>query len=290
MEENKTIDFNAKEEISKEFALSQEILDNDFVQTVLAIPDEMVEALRDILIENFADTFKDPMTRLQLTKEMAQFSNMTLEQLDKVAEDSVREIEKLDTTDEKKDIIRQFTVLMWATIREITFFGPQAISVDMIQCRERGDVPLPRYMKEGDSGMDVYALEDYDIGPGETVLIPTGIQVSIPKGYEIQVRNKSGMAHKTKLRVANAVGTIDRGYLDEIGVLIENIEPKIKDIEIEDEKVKSIEYGKSYLIEKGKRFAQLVIVPVGQMFLNEVSEFSKGDTDRGGGFGSTGLE
>lgn len=87
-------------------------------------------------------------------------------------------------------------------------------------CRE--DAILPSYAKPGDAGMDVCAAENIDIGPGETVIIPTGIKLAIPEGYEIQVRPRSGISFKTPLRISNSPGTIDSGYRDELGIIMTN--------------------------------------------------------------------
>jgi dUTP pyrophosphatase len=79
---------------------------------------------------------------------------------------------------------------------------------------------FPEYAHEGDSGLDIYALNDYTIHPQETLIIPTGIKCAIPKGYEIQIRPRSGLSSSTTLRVANSPATIDSGYRKEIGVII----------------------------------------------------------------------
>ena len=97
------------------------------------------------------------------------------------------------------------------------------IDVQVEICRE--GVQLPVYAREGDAGMDVRAAVDITIAPGATVIVPTGLKVAIPAGYEIQVRPRSGMSYKTPLRVPNAPGTIDSGYRDELGVLIWNSSP-----------------------------------------------------------------
>ncbi|WP_242300161.1 dUTP diphosphatase [Bacillus cereus group sp. BfR-BA-01448] len=137
------------------------------------------------------------------------------------------------------------------------------------------DVELPRYAKAGDSGFDLVAAEDTIIWPGETKVIPTGLAFEIPPGYELQVRQRSGMTRNTKLRVV--LGTVDSGYRGEVGVLVDNIE-SIKG------KLMS-----SKLIEKGTRIAQGVIAPVITAHFEEVDELS--DSQRGkNGFGSTGVK
>ena len=80
------------------------------------------------------------------------------------------------------------------------------IPVPIEKCHE--DAKIPVYVHKGDAGMDIYAVEDITLAPGETKIIPTGLKVAIPRGYEIQVRPKSGRALKTKMRVANTPGTI----------------------------------------------------------------------------------
>ena len=94
------------------------------------------------------------------------------------------------------------------------------IVVHVTICRD--DVKLPFYANPGDAGMDIVAAQETIIPPGETRLIPTGIKVAIPEGYEIQVRPRSGLSLNTPLRVPNSPGTIDCGFRDEIKVLMEN--------------------------------------------------------------------
>lgn len=136
---------------------------------------------------------------------------------------------------------------------------------------------LPSYETSGAAGMDVRANLDapmthFIIPAGDTKLIPTGLFVAIPEGYEIQVRPRSGISFKTKLRVANSPGTIDSCYRGEIKVIMTNT----GDVD--------------HIIQDGERIAQLVLCPVIRCEWDKVdSENELGETDRGaGGFGSTG--
>jgi dUTP pyrophosphatase len=140
--------------------------------------------------------------------------------------------------------------------------------------------------------MDVYALEDITIAPGETKLVPIGIKVAIPAGYELQVRPKSGRCLKTKLRIANTPGTIDAGYRDEIAVIIDNIEPFIKSAEMgEGGVLYNVEFGSSHTIGKGEKFAQLVLAEVPKAIFYQVEKVADIANDgRNGGFGSSGLK
>jgi len=132
-------------------------------------------------------------------------------------------------------------------------------------------VNLPKYKTEGSSGMDLMAyLENtIKIEPGESVLIPTGLSIAIPKDTEVQIRPRSGLAAKSKISVLNTPGTIDSDYRGEIKVILYN-------------------HGKKeFKINNNDRIAQMVLVPVLNAELELVEELP--DTVRGtGGFGSTG--
>jgi dUTP pyrophosphatase len=133
------------------------------------------------------------------------------------------------------------------------------------------DLPLPQYMTEHSAGLDLYASNDepITIEPGQIKLIPTGLFLEIPPGYEGQVRARSGLALWRGLMLPNAPGTIDADYRGELQVVLANCarEP--------------------YTITRGMRFAQLVINKVEHVEVVEVSELSETTRD-GGGFGHTG--
>ena len=129
---------------------------------------------------------------------------------------------------------------------------------------------IPKYETQGASGLDLKAcLEKIIIKPGEKSLIPTGIALSIPQDYEVQVRPRSGLAFKNSLTVLNTPGTIDSDYRGEIKVLLINL-------------------GKiPFEVTHGLRIAQMVPCPIIKIDLEEVKNLD--DTNRGeGGFGSTG--
>lgn len=132
---------------------------------------------------------------------------------------------------------------------------------------------LPAYETEASAGIDIRADldEPFSLQPLERTLIKTGLFLEIPKGYEAQVRPRSGLALKNGLTVLNAPGTIDADYRGEIGVILVNLSQK------------------PYVIEDGERIAQIVFARFEQAELVEVNELS--ETDRGaGGFGSTGVK
>ena len=134
-------------------------------------------------------------------------------------------------------------------------------------------VLLPKYETLGSSGMDIAAHigENVIINPGEKALVSTGLSVAIPRGYEIQIRPRSGLAAKKNITVLNTPGTIDSDYRGEIKVILINL-------------------GKEkFIVENGERIAQMVVCPVVQADLEETEELA--DTERGSdGFGSTGTK
>ena len=155
-------------------------------------------------------------------------------------------------------------------------------------CRE--DTILPEYANPGDAGMDVYAAEEVLIHPGETVIVPTGLKLAIPEGYEIQVRPRSGISLKTPLRLSNSPGTIDSGYRVEMGIIISNMSvvSELKKEEILTVDSKGNKKG-TYRIRKGDRIAQIVLQVVPKMKLTVVDSVADIGANRGGGFGSTGI-
>ena len=135
------------------------------------------------------------------------------------------------------------------------------------------EVSLPKYETSGSSGMDLAANIDanFNIDPGKTAIIPTGLALSIPKGFEVQIRPRSGLAAKQKISVLNTPGTIDADYRGEVKVILINLGQE------------------TFKVEKGLRIAQMVVCPVVQAQLKEVDDLS--ETERGkGGFGSTGTK
>ena len=135
------------------------------------------------------------------------------------------------------------------------------------------DLPLPAYETNGSSGMDIRAWTEEEIilRPGDIKLVPTGISISIPPGYEAQIRPRSGLALKHGIGLVNSPGTIDSDYRGEIGIIMVN-------------------FGKEpFIIRRGDRIAQMVIARIYQARILEVADLES--TVRGdGGFGHSGVE
>lgn len=263
---------------------------------ILAMPEDQFEIIAPTVLENMQRSMNDPNARIAL---VASLSNTGYkgDELTGMFGEICEEIDKQMTeiSQQKRDWIKQVLGAVVNAINETEGISKRYITVPYEICHEKAKEPA--YAHVTDSGMDVFALEDITLAPGEQKIIPIGIKVAIPAGYELQVRPKSGISAKTKLRIANAPGTIDAGYRDEIGIIVENVEPPIKDIQYdfnEDGSVNinsmSIIHGSSYTIGEGQKIAQLVLAEVPKVTLLKVEKVSDIGEDRGGGFGSTGLK
>lgn len=138
--------------------------------------------------------------------------------------------------------------------------------------RRPDELPLPSYQSDGAAGMDLLADNDEPLrlGPGERALVPTGLAVEIPTGFEAQVRPRSGLALRHGVTLLNSPGTIDADYRGEVQVLLVNLGAS------------------EFVVHRGDRIAQMVVAPVTRAQWREVEELGK--TARGGGgFGHTGL-
>ncbi len=145
------------------------------------------------------------------------------------------------------------------------------LRVAIVRLRQAAGLALPEYASATAAGMDLVAALDADVTllPGARALIPTGIAIALPPGFEAQVRARSGLALKHGVAVLNAPGTIDADYRGEIGVILANLgaEP--------------------YIVRRGARVAQLVVAAVARIAWAEATSLP-GSTRGAGGFGSTG--
>jgi dUTP pyrophosphatase len=133
--------------------------------------------------------------------------------------------------------------------------------------------PLPAYATEGSAGMDVRAFLSSPVTllPGERALIPTGLYIALPQGYECQIRPRSGLAIKHGISLVNSPGTVDADYRGEIGVIVIN------------------HSGEPFTINDGERICQMVIAAYSRVAWNRVESLD--DTERGaGGFGHSGVK
>jgi dUTP pyrophosphatase len=148
------------------------------------------------------------------------------------------------------------------------------VTIGMVRLPHAAGLPLPKYETSGAAGLDLLCAvrenEKITLDSGKWGLVPTGLTLQLPDGYEAQVRPRSGLAFKHGVTVLNAPGTIDADYRGEVSVLLVNLGPA------------------PFEITRGMRIAQLVVAPVTRAILEERDALS--GSDRGaGGFGSTGV-
>lgn len=263
----------------------------DSILSLLSMPDEDFAILAPGVMQSYQQSINNVEDKIALVHG---FNAAGLK-----ADDLIAAFAEVDTQIDqmaipaiKKDFLKELLSSIVNAVNETEGIAKRLIKVPIEICNE--NAKLPEYAHMTDSGMDVFAIEDITIHPGETVLVPTGIKVALPVGYELQVRPKSGRALKTKMRVANAPGTIDQGYRDEVGIIIDNIEPPIKDISYTFDDngeihITSIEHGRDMHIGKGEKICQLVIAEVVKAYWVNVDTVRDIGEDRGGGFGSSGL-
>lgn len=264
----------------------------DAIAVLLSMDDAQFELVSPGILDSFLRSLNTTNARLML----AQSINATGSTAESVQNEFLQLVNEVDTitdlTAPKRDFLKKLLHGINTAISETEGIAKRYIQIPFVKCHP--DAKMPEYAHPDDSGMDVYAVDDYVIHPGETKLIPTGIKMAVPNGYEIQIRPKSGRALKTKMRIANSIGTVDAGFRGELQVIIENIEPPIKDITYDFDDngrpiITSILRGSDMTIGKGEKFAQLVLMEVPKAVLFQVENLD--DTERGnGGFGSTNLK
>lgn len=158
------------------------------------------------------------------------------------------------------------------TVINLNSFNYQLkMKVKISRINQKSEKPLPKYATPGSAGMDIHAeiQQPIEIKPGETKMIPTGLAIALPVGYECQVRSRSGLAAKSGIFALNAPGTIDSDYRGEIKIILSNFSDS------------------TYIVKSGDRIAQLVIAKYELIEWQETESLD--ETQRGkGGFGSTG--
>lgn len=264
------------------------------IAALLALPDDQFTLLSPIFLDELEKSFNNIEDKLYL----AQAMNASGTKVEDMQEAYSSLIDAIDTqfeetlTTPKRDFLKRLLAITYNSIADVQGVTKRIVQIPIELTSENAQIP--KYANLGDGAVDLYSPADYTINPGETVIIPCDIKVALPYGYAFLIHPRSGTSAKSKLRVANSIGLIDSQYKGVIGVIIENIEPPIKDITYEfDENGKpiltSVLHGKSYTISKGERFAQMRLVEVPTANFYQVESVAGIGDDRGGGFGSSGV-
>lgn len=284
---NKIVFEELMEEVNK---INPEMGGFEELTALLALPDEQFSLIAPVFLDELAKSFNN--TNDMLT--MAQAMNVSEVTVDEMLDQYNAIIAQIDVAlkDEsavKRNFLKQMLGLTYNAIAEVEGVARRIIEVPIEFCSEGAKMPL--YATLGSAAVDLYSPEEITINPGEIKIVKTGIKVALPPGYALLIHPRSGLSAKSHLRVANSIGLIDSDYRDEIGVILENTDAPIRELEVDaDGKVKSISYGQAYTIGKGERFAQMRLVAAPKMNFYEIENVKAIGDDRGGGFGSTGKE
>lgn len=246
------------EETAEKFIVLLELPDDEFDAVYPMFKEQIIK------VYNSQDFQKNLLTQLELVphSEIEEEKEAVRTFMNMILEDG-------DFSKNKKELITSMFENILEIFEQVAISGRTSVEVGIVKLNP--DAIIPEYAHPTDAGADVAAVEETTIEPGETKIVKTGIAVAIPAGYEIQIRPRSGLSLKSKLRIANAPGTIDTEYRGEIGIIMTNT----GDV--------------PYVIDKGMKIAQMVIAPTPMIKWNEVTTVEElGTTDRGAdGFGST---
>ena len=265
------------------------------IGAVLALPDEQFEAIKANLFDSIEATFNEPATKVAFAQMINQ-QGLRIEDFSDNMDNLVQAVEELtvedmELSDSKKDFLKFIFATFINSIEDSKMVSRRVISIPIEICRE--GAKLPAYATDGSGAMDIYSPEEYVIGPGESIMIPIGIKVDIPIGYGLLIQPRSGLSRKSKIRIPNTPGLIDSDYHEEIGVIIENIDSPVKDVQLElgdnGEIIDGTLHGSSFTIGKGERFAQMRLVEVPLVNWLPVSSLGSFKNDHGKGFGGTGT-
>ena len=263
------------------------------IGALLALPDGQFSIIAPIFLDEMAKSINNIDDKLLLIQAM----NVSGTKLEDLQQAYLKLAEAIDAqyseilSESKRDFLKRMIGLTYNAISEAEGVAKRIINIPIELTSE--NAKMPKYAHLGDGAVDLYSPADYVIKPGETVLIPCDIKVALPYGYAFLIHPRSGTSLKTKLRIANSIGLIDSQYKGVIGVIMENVDAPIKDIEYEFNEngqpiIKSIEHGATYYINKGERFAQMRLVEVPTAGFVQVKSVGEIGDDRGGGFGSSG--
>ena len=261
---------------------------------LLSLPDEQFVLIAPIFLGELEKSFNNIEDKLFL----AQAMNVAGTRVEDMQEAYSKLILSIDEefgellTTPKKDFFKRLLSITYNSIADVQGVTKRIVQIPIELTSE--DAKIPKYAHLGDGAVDLYSPADYTINPGETVIIPCDIKVALPYGYAFLIHPRSGTSAKTKLRIANSIGLVDSQYKGVIGVIVENIEPPIKDITYEFDDngrpiLTSVLHGQSYSISKGERFAQMRLVEVPTANFYQVENVDGIGDDRGGGFGSSGI-
>lgn len=266
---------------------------NDLASLLLnaiAASEDQFAILAPGILQSFQQSVNNPNDKIALVQAL-NASGAKVEDVVDNLRDTMDQIDELNLSAQKRDFLKGILNGYCNALNDTEGIAKRNVPVAIELCHP--DAKVPQYSSIHDAGADVYAIEDVVIHPGETKVIPTGFKLALPPGFAVLVHPRSGLSARTKMRIANSIGLCDAGYRDEYKIIIENIEPAIKDISYsfnEDGtvKIESILHGSDIQISKGERIAQLRLVEVPKIVFYRVTDVNEIEGNRGGGLGHSG--
>lgn len=180
-----------------------DLVDFNIIDEMLRMEDDKFVILSETFLNEIEKTINGHQEVFAL---VAKQKGYEIEEFQKVYAEAEQNLSQSNYSKPKQDFIMRFIGIIFNAFFENEGVFKRIITIPFELCKE---VKIPTYAKAGDAGMDLYSPNDYTIKPGETIIIPTGIKMAIPKGYAILIQPRSGQSVKTKLRVANTPGLID---------------------------------------------------------------------------------
>ena len=231
------------------------------------LPDEQFKEIQTYVTVGIESAYAEPSFKQELKRLTDALSSEDFRMMTTTFAVIDEELSKLDCIDEKKVFLRLIMDSMSTGITDM-YNNPYDIEVPIQFFGDADQAPL--YAHSTDAGADVFAAEDFII-PANSFgySIPLGFALALPRGWQVEVRPRSGLSKKTHMRISNTPGTIDAGYRDELALLTDN-------------------FGEDLSFKRGDRVCQLVLQPIYRMKFIPTDNVKNVGEDRGGGFGSTG--
>lgn len=267
----------------------------DELGALLTLNDNEFQLISPIFLVELEKAFNNIQDKLNIAYAM-NMSGVYLEELEETYSLLINSIDtefSASLSAPKRDFLKRMLSIAINSIMDTEGTAKRIIKVPIQLTSENAKIPT--YANTGDAAVDLYSPIDFILAPGESKIIPTDLKVALPYGYAFLIHPRSGLSAKTKMRVCNSIGLIDSQYKGVIGVIVENVSPKIEDIEYDfDEngkiQIKSIKHGQSISFSKGDRFAQMRLVEVPTAAFFQVENIEEHGDNRGGGFGSSGIK
>lgn len=232
------------------------------------MPDDLFKTVYPTMVSEF----KKALESGEFDKE---YSEKSLEEVERSIVEIDNLLDEIRNTEEfREELIEEkieFLELILESSKEALLKIPHRNSVKVSIELCRPNAVIPTYANPTDAGCDVYAAEPITLEAGETAIVPTGLKLAIPVGWMVSIRPRSGLSLKTNLRIANAPGTIDSLYRDEVGVIMTNIGTEAEKINV------------------GDRVVQMVIEKTPMIKFEQVDDITTIEGNRGGGYGSSGI-